>query len=187
MYKRQGEDEGTCSHLGKLYYRVREGLGFNKTPSEYGAFPADPYSHTPKHAGAQQPGMTGQVKEEILARFGELGIRVKAGTVQFQTNLLRPCEFVKEVTPFTYLDVDDNWQEITVPESGLAFTWCQVPIVYQVSDREESTLTITWEDGRQQILNQLTLPEKESSNLFLRNGHIRQISLNLNSTQLFSE
>ncbi|AAZ28070.1 hypothetical protein [Colwellia psychrerythraea] len=182
-----GEDEGTCSHLGKLYYRVREGLGFNKTPSEYGAFPADPYSHTPKHAGAQQPGMTGQVKEEILARFGELGIRVKAGTVQFQTNLLRPCEFVKEVTPFTYLDVDDNWQEITVPESGLAFTWCQVPIVYQVSDREESTLTITWEDGRQQILNQLTLPEKESSNLFLRNGHIRQISLNLNSTQLFSE
>ncbi|TWX67270.1 hypothetical protein ESZ36_13290 [Colwellia demingiae] len=182
-----GEDEGTCTHLGKLYYRVREGLGFNKTPSEYGAFPADPYSHTPKHAGAQQPGMTGQVKEEILARFGELGIRVKAGTVQFQTNLLRPCEFVKEVTPFTYLDVDDNWQEITVPESGLAFTWCQVPIVYQVSDREESTLTITWEDGRQQILNQLTLPEKESSNLFLRNGHIRQISLNLNSTQLFSE
>ena len=182
-----GDDEDTCKHLANLYYRVREGLGFNKTPSEYGAFPTDPYSHTPKHAGAQQPGMTGQVKEEVLARFGELGLRVKAGVVQFQTNLLRQCEFVKEATPFTYLDVDDNWQEISVPESGLAFTWCQVPIVYQLNDGEESTLTITWKDGTQQVLNQSFLPEKESSNLFLRNGQIRQISLKLNSTQLFVE
>jgi len=183
----KGDDEQTCKHLGDLYYRVREGLGFNKTPSEYGAFPADPYSHTPKHAGAQQPGMTGQVKEEVLARFGELGIRVKEGTVQFKTNLLRPCEFVKEATPFTYLDVDDNWQEITVPKSGLAFTWCQVPVVYQLSDSEESILTITFKDGTQKTFNQLTLPAEESAKLFLRNGEIGQISLNLNSTQLFTE
>ncbi len=182
-----GESKDVCQHLGNLYYRVREGLGFNKTPNEYGAFPADPYSHTPKHAGAQQPGMTGQVKEEILTRFGELGIRVKEGVVQFQTNLLRSCEFVKEATPFSYLDVDDNWQEITVPKSGLAFTWCQVPVVYQLSDSEEPALTITFKDGTQQGLSQLTLPAKESSNLFLRNGQIRQISLNLNSTQLFAE
>ena len=65
-----------CQRLGGLYYRVREGIGFNKTPAEYGAFPTDPYSHTPGHGGAQQPGMTGQVKEEILSRFGELGVRV---------------------------------------------------------------------------------------------------------------
>ena len=181
------ESADVSQQLGNLYYRVRDGLGFNKTPSEYGAFPADPYSHTPKHAGAQQPGMTGQVKEEILARFGELGIRVKEGSVQFQTNLLRTCEFVKEATPFTYLDVDDNWQEITVPKSGLAFTWCQVPVVYQLSDCEESTLTITLKDGTQQTLNQLTLPVEESSNLFLRNGQICQISLTLTSKQLFAE
>ncbi|MEW6981823.1 hypothetical protein AAD001_04140 [Colwelliaceae bacterium 6471] len=182
-----GNDEVTCKKLGHLYYRVREGLGFNKTPTEYGAFPADPYSHTPKHAGAQQPGMTGQVKEEVLSRFGELGIRVKNGSVQFKTNLLRPCEFVKEAIPFTYLDVDANWQKITVPESGLAFTWCQVPIIYQLSDSKEPSLTITWKDGTQQTLNQLALPEKESSNLFLRNGQIRQISLSLHLAQLFSE
>ena len=72
---------------------MRGGLGFNKTPVEYGAFPADPYSHTPKHAGAQQPGMTGQVKEEILTRFGELGLRVSDGTVRFEPSLLRPSEF----------------------------------------------------------------------------------------------
>jgi hypothetical protein len=182
-----GDDEATCEHLGQLYYRVRAGLGFNKTPSEYGAFPADPYSHTPKHAGAQQPGMTGQVKEEVLARFGELGIRVKDGSVKFQTNLLRACEFVKQATQLTYLDVDDNWQEISVPVSGLAFTWCQVPIVYQLISKGEPSLTITWQDGTQQTLAQLALPAEESMNLFLRNGHIREITLALNSEQLFSE
>ena len=65
----EGADEDTCHRLGRLYYRVREGLGFNKSPGEFGAFPTDPYSNTPKHAGAQQPGMTGLVKEEVLTRF----------------------------------------------------------------------------------------------------------------------
>ena len=80
-----GTDEETCSRLGALYYAVRDGIGFNKTPSEYGAFPMDPYSHTPKHAGAQQPGMTGQVKEEVLSRFGELGVRVRERHSAFRT------------------------------------------------------------------------------------------------------
>ena len=54
-----------------------KGIGAHKSPVNYGAFPSDPYSHTPAGKGAQQPGMTGQVKEDILSRFGELGLRVK--------------------------------------------------------------------------------------------------------------
>jgi hypothetical protein len=54
--------------LLERYQDIRQGLGFNKTPAEYGAFPTDPYSHTPKGQGAKQPGMTGLVKEEILTR-----------------------------------------------------------------------------------------------------------------------
>ncbi|MCW1889108.1 hypothetical protein OK016_02310 [Vibrio chagasii] len=49
---------------------MRAGIGFNKTPENHGAFPTDPYSHTPKASGAQQPGMTGQVGREVIARFG---------------------------------------------------------------------------------------------------------------------
>ena len=48
----------------------------------YGAFPTDPYSHTPSFAGARQPGMTGQVKEDFLARLGELGAQVVAGRLR---------------------------------------------------------------------------------------------------------
>ena len=74
------------------YRRVRDGLGYRKDAAAYGAFPADPYSHTPGEGGAQQPGMTGQVKEEILTRWGELGLRVRDGRVHFDPVLLDAAE-----------------------------------------------------------------------------------------------
>jgi hypothetical protein len=77
----------------KAYYRkVRDGLGYRKSAEAYGAFPSDPYSHTPGEGGAQQPGMTGQVKEEILTRWGELGLRVVDGRVRFDPVLLDEAE-----------------------------------------------------------------------------------------------
>jgi hypothetical protein len=183
----QGADEDICNQLGALYYRVRKGIGFNKTPAEYGAFPADPYSHTPGHAGAQQPGMTGQVKEEILTRFGELGIRVSAGAVYFKPGLLRSREFVSQPTTFRYLDIEDNWQQLIVPQDGLAFTWCQLPIIYQLDDNARSSLNIHWHDGQQQYLAELALPADVSAEIFRRSGRIRQLTLTLSTGQLFSE
>ena len=31
------------------YFKIRDGLSASKSPEEYGAFPFDPYSHTPSH------------------------------------------------------------------------------------------------------------------------------------------
>jgi hypothetical protein len=167
----------TCGRLGRLYYRVRDGLGFNKTPAEYGAFPTDPYSHTPGHGGARQPGMTGQVKEEVLTRFGELGLRIVAGAVHFDPRLLRQREFLPESRRFRFVDVDDHWQEIAIPPSGLAFTWCQVPIVYQLGASSQRSLIFTLRDGGTRTLEQLSLPADLSSELFRRSGRIRQVSV----------
>jgi hypothetical protein len=71
-----------CVPAGAGRARVQE------VRSEFGAIPIDPYSHTPAHAGAQQPGMTGAVKEEILTRPRELGVRVAGGRVVFDALLL---------------------------------------------------------------------------------------------------
>jgi hypothetical protein len=181
----QNTDAGICQQIGDLYYRVRQGIGFNKTPEQYGAFPTDPYSHTPKHAGARQPGMTGQVKEEILSRFGELGVLVKRGAVHFHFGLLRRREFISDPLPFRYLDVDNEWQTIVVPAFGLAFTWCQVPIVYCLNDDLSPGIKVSWVDGKQQDLQELRLTEAMSAELFSRNNSIRQINLTLNSDLLF--
>jgi len=171
--------------LGALYYRVRGGIGFNKSPDEYGAFPCDPYSHTPKHAGAQQPGMTGQVKEEILSRFGELGIHVLSGEVEFKPSLLRSSEFVSHEKPFRYLDVQNVWQQTTVPENGIGFTWCQVPVVYELTT-DTPSLTLTLSDGKQIISSDLTLVGEYSHALFNRTDYIKKIHITLNTTQLLS-
>ncbi len=96
--------------LQQFYRRVRDGLGYRKSAAEYGAFPADPYSHTAGEGGAQQPGMTGQVKEEILARWGELGLCMHAGQVLFRPVLLDAAEipaggalhFTRNGVPHTY-------------------------------------------------------------------------------------
>ena len=183
----RGDDSMTCRRLGKLYYRVRQGLGFNKTPSEYGAFPTDPYSHTPKHAGAQQPGMTGSVKEEILSRFGELGVRVSNGKIHFQPALLRACEFAPASNTMCYLDVSANWQELSVPGNGLAFTWCQVPVIYELRDDDSPTLTITNDTGEKHTQSQLEISAEDSAALFNRTGQIREITLTLPASLLFHE
>ena len=81
-----GESTQTVQALIAAYEDVRAGLGYCKSAEVYGAFPTDPYSHTPAGHGARQPGMTGQVKEEVLTRLGELGLRVEDGQIVF-----RPC------------------------------------------------------------------------------------------------
>ncbi len=182
----KGSDEATCRRLGELYYRVRKGIGFNKTPSEYGAFPTDPYSHTPKNAGARQPGMTGQVKEEVLSRFGELGVRIREGAVYFQPALLRAREFVPQPRSFRFLDIQDTWQELTVPAQGLAYTWCQVPVVYELRDDVEPGVIVTREDGTRQALGQLALSGEASAELFERSGRIRQLTVRFGANRLFA-
>ena len=184
---RDGADEAIRHRLGRLYYRVRDGLGFNKTPGEYGAFPTDPYSNTPKHAGAQQPGMTGMVKEEVLTRFGELGVRVDEGAVTFELDLLRARELISSPQTFRFLDVAGRWQELRVPESGLAFTWCQVPFVYRLDESAEPAVTVTLDDGSQVSPTGLTLPTELSAELFLRSGRIRQVELVVKRSQLFPD
>jgi len=181
----QDTDSETRNQLGQQYYKVREGIGFNKTPLEYGAFPTDPYSHTPGYAGAQQPGMTGQVKEEILTRLGELGIRVNNGAVKFQPKLLRQREFVTKAQPFQFLDVADKWQEIIVPEGALAFTWCQIPILYQLGD-SVTNLEVEWQDGNHETMDTLELSNELSNEIFMRTGRIKQITLSITDSSLFN-
>lgn len=124
--------------LAEYYYKVRRGLSFNKSVAEYGAIPTDPYSHTPWHLGAQQPGMTGQVKEEILTRFGELGAWMRKGQLTFDPGLLREQELTTAPSRWTYFDHDGALQTIDVPARAVAYTLAQVPVVLTVGAKAPS-------------------------------------------------
>jgi hypothetical protein len=170
--------------LMRDYYRIRAGLGFEKTVVEYGAFPTDPYSHTPPHAGARQPGMTGQVKEEILTRFGELGLEIEAGGVRFRPLLLRRIDFRVEPGELRFHDVDGEPRTIDVPAGALAFTFCQVPIVYRLT-RQEAWVRVTTQDGASSEHAGDRLDPGLSQALFARTGHIARIDVGVTEQSLY--
>jgi hypothetical protein len=87
------QHESASSGLVEKYFDICAGLGFNRPSADFGAFPTDPYSHTPKGQGARQPGMTGLVKEEILARQAELGWLVENGCLTFNSLLSTPKKY----------------------------------------------------------------------------------------------
>ncbi|MDO6684651.1 MULTISPECIES: hypothetical protein [unclassified Agarivorans] len=172
--------------LAEYYYRVRAGIGFNKTPEVYGAFPTDPYSHTPKQAGAQQPGMTGQVKEEILTRFGELGLLVEHGQIKIQPSLLKSSEFLSAEDDYQYIDQNSQTQTLALTAKQLAFTYCQVPFVYQQSDSEHAQLTVSLTNGEQYSNEDLVLSEELSQSVFERKQQIAHVFVRLPSNMLLS-
>jgi len=165
-------DEGTAPGLlGQLaahYYEIRAGIGLNKDPDVFGAFPTDPYSHTPANRGAQQPGMTGQVKEDIIARWGELGIMVRQGAIRFHPILLRKDEFLSEPCEFVFLDIHGEKITLDLEAGSLGFTYCQIPVVYHLS--EESRMVLHHRDGTSVSLPGLALDQETSRHIFVRSG-----------------
>ncbi len=172
----QGAPREVVRELSQRYYAIRDGLGgFNKTPSVYGAFPLDPYSHTPSHTGARQPGMTGQVKEEVLARFAELGVRVREGRLEFHPVLLRKSEFLREPGVFEGFDVSESAFRLELPEGSLAFSYCGVPVVYHSSDAPRLELH-TRDLGRVQQSG-VALTVAQAAEVFARSGSIIRIDV----------
>jgi len=160
--------------LAECYYDICAGMGDYKTPEVYGAFPMDPYSHTPAQGGARQPGLTGQVKEDILCRFGELGVSVRDGCIHFEPRLLRPDEFLSSPGTFAYFDAAGHPQKLLLKPGALAFTYVQVPVVYRLAPKP--SLTIIFADGRKQRKDALSLDREISRAIFERTAIIRLVT-----------
>jgi hypothetical protein len=163
----------TVEGLAAVYYDIRAGLGFNKSPGVYGAFPTDPYSHTPWGSGARQPGMTGQVKEEILARWGELGVSVHNGQIHFAPSLLRDDEFLAEPASFTAIGAGGQRQTIALPAHSLAFTFCQTPIIYTRAGGAQ--IEVNYEEGRSEITPGSSLDPATSKHILNRSGLVKYV------------
>jgi hypothetical protein len=172
-----GADISVIERLEAHYHEINEGIGVHKSPKIYGAFPTDPYSHTPFTKGAQQPGMTGQVKEDILTRFGELGVFVKNGIIKFNPILLQKEEFLDKPAVFKYYDVNNVAREIHLKENSLCFTYCQVPVVYTIANHE--SIAVILNNGNNVHFEQLVLDSKISKMIFARTGEVEKIILSL--------
>lgn len=165
--------EPEAEQLCDFYRDVRAGLGYQKTPSEYGAFPSDPYSHTPKGRGARQPGMTGLVKEEILTRQLEVGVRFEAGRLVFDPFLLDMDELLTSPRDLTYVDVNGEQRTLSLPVGTLTSFVCQVPVMVQLGYHDE--IEIHHADGTLRKLTGLQLDAETSQHIFWRDGVIHHL------------
>jgi len=152
-------NEGIDSHafiaLNQLYQRVREGIGVHKKPSEYGAFTTDPYSHTPAMMGVQKPGLTGQVKEDILSRFIELGIVIENGQLSINTKWINDTLF-DERGKYSF-QLFNVWIEFQSVKPSKA--------IIEYSDKMQNDL----------VCHSLTLPVDVSNEMFNRTGVVKNI------------
>lgn len=99
--------------------------------------------------------MTGQVKESLLMRRGELGVQVKAGQVSFDASFLRAEEF------------DANGK--------VQFTLCAVPVSYQKG--AAACVQITYADGTVSKQANCTLDVTTSAQIFERTGEVASICI----------
>ncbi|MFB9053965.1 hypothetical protein ACFFVB_12835 [Formosa undariae] len=172
------ESDAVIGRLLDHYYEINAGIGVHKSPELYGAFPTDPYSHTPATKGAQQPGMTGQVKEDVLSRSGELGVYVEAGKIVFNPRLLQTKEFLQVPATFRFTNIQKDNQVLELQAGELGFTHCQVPVIYK---RAKTTdIEVVFNDNTKLSYEGNTLDEIVSKSIFERNGHVNHIIVFVN-------
>jgi len=171
----EGADPVVAGKIKDHYVEIKAGIGLNKSPGLYGAFPTDAYSHTPGNAGVQQPGMTGQVKEDFISRMREIGVHIQDGEILFESGLLNPAELLDQESSFGYFDLKGEPQQIVLRRGQLGFTFCQVPIIYSASHEDKTA--ITFADGKQIFIAGHTIDKEMSSKVFKRTKEIVQIEV----------
>jgi len=108
---------------------------------------------------------------------------VDKGIAVFRPALLREAEFLKEPALYRYYDLDGTDRSIELPAGSLAFTFCQVPVVYELV-RGEPWIRVTSSDGRSKTLRGDRLDSDRSRALFDRTGEISRIDVGVPEDRL---
>lgn len=163
--------------LNAFYSELKEGIGVHKSPLDYGAIPTDPYSHTPMYKGAQQPGMTGQVKEDVLSKILEMGVSVRNGEIVFDMKMMKYECFLENDEMFSYYSLASKFENILIRKGQLVITLCQLPIIYNLSHK--NSISVFYSNGKIDTIDGHHLGKVLSKSIFSRVGHIDKMYVNM--------
>ena len=123
--------------------------------------------------------MTGQVKEDILSRFMEIGLRVENGRVSFEPSMLESNEFAADEHEIVRAEHSSgDLVRETYEEGTFLFSICSVPVVFRKAAQTE--LIVWMQDGSSHKMPDNNLNAELSTLLFLRNGEIKRIEFSYN-------
>jgi hypothetical protein len=89
--------------------------------------------------------------------------------------LLRRTEFLAEGRTFRWFDVTGGQNSLQLPPRTLAFSFCQVPVLYHLDKARRIELTL--QDGRTSELDGDGLDRETSAAVFERSGRIARIDV----------
>jgi transcriptional regulator len=113
-----------------------------------------------------------------LTRKGELGIKVRDGKLSFEPTLLNKNQFLQQEETVRFIDFENKPFSITLDKGSLAFTVCQVPIIYKNGDKNQ--VEVQYKDGKIEVVSSLTLNHENSQKIFSRSGEIVQVTVCIN-------
>ena len=66
--------------------------------------------------------------------------------------------------------------KLDLNQNQLAFTYCQVPIIYELKDGDQN-ISISYANNKVESINGDSLPKEISADLFSRSGKIKKIKV----------
>ena len=93
-------------------------------------------------------------------------------------SLLKTSEFLETTQQFNYFNVKGEERVIELSANSLAFTYCQVPVVYRKGSTNK--ITVSFGDGSQKVVESLHLDTSTTQSLFSRENLIERVDVDLN-------
>ena len=81
-----------------------------------------------------------------------------------------------------FASVNGDSKSIELPENSLGFTYCQVPIIYQLA--EVNTIVVEYANGKNKSFEGLSLDSYVSQSVFTRNSEVEYIRVHIHPSIL---
>jgi hypothetical protein len=123
--------------------------------------------------------MTGQVKEDLISRFSDLGIVVADGRIRFVPERVNG-EFLAAPGAFHFVAVDGSDARLDLAAGTMGCTLCQVPVVlHRTGDRRVEVTRVEAPRGAPTDVEttDLALDQAASAAIFDRSGEIARLDV----------
>jgi hypothetical protein len=107
---------------------------------------------------------------------------VNKGELSFNPVLLRKEEFSAQEQWIEYQNIQGGVEKIKLLKGQLAFTFCQIPVVYTLSEIESIIVYYT-NGGKEEIAGKI-LNKEISSLIFQRTGVIEKIEVSIENISI---
>jgi hypothetical protein len=114
--------------------------------------------------------------------MSELGVQMKEGTLRFEPGLLLRSEVLNKDVNATFITVNGTVKNILLQPGSLAFTICQVPVVYQLA--ASPMIEVFYNNGAKESLHSNELNSTISQQVLHRTGEIDYLLVYINENSL---